>query len=187
MQPRVQMESDSNQEKLEVVVAVFDDHVDASRAAASLRGPGLKIQKISLKDQTTPSQMPDIVYEDINEVTDGSASQGAIIGGAIGAGSGLVFLGVPGLNVAAPIVGFLAGAWIGSIAGIAEADRALEVPDSDAYKRMLAEGKSFVVIGGNESLRWEYEQKLDELGAEAVFQHPPLGHLVRKADGSESR
>lgn len=180
MENREQMDV-SGADKVEVVVAVFESHDGANRAAAALQGPDLKVQKVSRKQSGSVDELPDVIFDDVENLNDGSATKGAVLGGTIGASSGLLFLGIPGLNVAAPIAGMLAGAWIGSIAGLAEADRVLDLPDREDYQQMLAVGKSFVVIAGDEQQRTEYAQTLSQLGADEIFQHPPLGHTVRSA------
>ncbi len=182
MQPGKELSSESGEKGLEVVVGVFRSHDDANRVAASLRGPDLNVQRVSRTDPAAPNQMPEIIYDEIREVDSSNITNGAMMGGAIGAGSGLLLFAIPGLNVAAPIVGALAGAWIGGIAGIDEAHRGIELPNQSDYRQMLAEGKSFVVISGNEAKRNEYGMKMLELGAEDIHQHPPVGQLVRTPD-----
>jgi uncharacterized membrane protein len=179
MEPKQNIQPDPDDEKIEAVVGVFPTHVAASRVAASLRGPDVKVQKISRLDPATPDAMPEIVYDEIEELSPDNVVNGAMLGGAIGGGSGLLFLAIPGLNVAAPIAGMLAGAWIGAVAGVDEAARAIELPNSEDYQSMLAEGKSFVVVAGDENKRFEFGKRLKELGAETIYQHPPLAHVVR--------
>lgn len=179
MQPNENIEPVVENEKLEVVVGVFSTHEDASRVAASLRGPEMTVRKISRVDPATPDSMPEIAYDEIEEIGGENVASGALLGGAIGAGSGLLLLAVPVLNIAAPIAGALAGAWIGAVAGIDEANRAIELPNQEDYRRMLADGKSFVVIAGDEAKRKELGIKLGELGAEDVHQHPPINQTIR--------
>ena len=157
MQPKENIEPETNQEKLEVVIGVFGNHQDASRVAASLRGPETKLQKISRRDPASPDQLPEIVYENIEEIGSDDIASGALLGGAIGAGSGLLLMALPaatvGLAIAAPFAAGLAGAWIGAVAGVDEANRGIELPNQDDYQRLLADGKSFVVIAGDEAKR----------------------------------
>lgn len=171
--------TDNGIQKLEAVVAIFESDADASRVAASLHGPDLKLHRVSRTNQAAADEMPDIVYDEMAKVDNSNTADGMLKGGAIGAGSGLLLLGVPGLNVLAPIVGAIAGAWIGGIAGIDEAVRNNELPNQSDYRRMLSEGKSFVVIAGDEPTRIEYAVRLEELGAIEVHQHPPVHHAVR--------
>lgn len=168
-------------ETIEAVIGVFENSVAASRVAASLRGPEVMVQRVSRKDPTATNELPDIVFDDIEEVGTDDVTNGMVTGGAIGAGSGLLFLGIPGLNVAAPIAGMLAGAWIGGVAGIDEAQRRVRLPNEKDYQKMLADGKSFVVMSGSESERMEYATKMQELGATEVHQHPPVRQVVRDA------
>jgi hypothetical protein len=184
MQPKENIEPTSEEQKLEVAIGVFDTHEDASRVAASLRGPEMKVQKISRADPATPDSMPEIVYDEIEEVSTGNIADGAMLGGAIGAGSGLLLLALPiagagALAVAAPLAAGIAGAWIGSVAGIDEAKRGVELPDQEDYRKMLADGKSFVVIAGDEAKRLDYGNQMKDLGAEEIFQHPPAGQVLR--------
>ena len=167
---------------IEVVVGVFDTHADAGRVAASLRGPNMNMQRVSRSDPAVPSQIPQIVYDDIDEVSSDDIVNGSLKGGAIGAASGLLLLGVPVLNVAAPIIGALAGAWIGAIAGVDEAIRGVELPNQNDYRKMLADGKSFVVIAGEETKRIEYGKQMSNLGAKEIHQHPPVGQMVRNPE-----
>lgn len=164
-------------EEIEAVVAVFDSPEDASRVAASIRSPELQMQRVSRQDGLADDEMPNVIYENFDENDPDEISRGMVTGGAIGAGSGLLFLGIPILNVVAPVAGGIVGAWIGAVAGAADAHRADQLPDKERYQQMLKEGKSFVVISGNESERIEYEAKLRELGVTQTFQHPPIGQL----------
>ncbi|MFT5304402.1 MAG: hypothetical protein ACI87E_004627 [Mariniblastus sp.] len=170
---------------IEAVVGVFSSSDDASRVAASLRGPELKLQRVSRNDPAATDDMPAIVYDDIEQIETKDMTKGLLQGGAIGAGSGLLLLGVPGLNIAAPIAGALTGMFIGGVAGIDEANRGVNLPDKSDYQRMLAEGKSFVVIAGDESIRIDLANKMSELGAEEVHQHPPVLQTVRNANESD--
>lgn len=179
MQPNDNIEPAVDQDKLEVVIGVFDSHENASRVAASLRGPDMKVQKVSRTDPGAPDQMPEIVYDEIEDINSASIANGALLGGAIGAGSGLLLLAVPVLNVAAPIAGAVAGAWIGAVAGIDEANRGIMLPNQEDYRQMLAQGKSFVVIAGDEAKRAKYENLMVELGAKDTHQHPPINQVIR--------
>ena len=158
----------------------FKTHEDASRVAASLRGPDLQLQKVSRRDAAAADELPEIVYDDIDDLSSDNVAKGTLVGGAIGAGSGLFFLGIPGLNIAAPIAGMLAGAWIGAVSGIDETMRGIDLPTQQEYQQMLAEGKSFLVITGSESERIRFGNKMNELGAEMVHQHPPVLSAVRE-------
>ncbi len=183
MQPKQEIE---NSAPIEAVVGVFDDPRDSSRVAASLRSPQLQVQRISRNDPIAAGDMPQLVYDNVEEIGPEDAVHGLLAGGAIGAGSGLLFLGVPGLNVAAPVVGLLAGAWIGGVAGIDETARGIALPNADDYRQMLADGKSFVVIAGDESQRIECEKQMWVLGALQVHQHPPVLQAVRAATNQPS-
>lgn len=179
MEPQQNIKPEEGHDALEVVIGVFDTHFEASRVAASLRGPDVKLQKVSRSDPAAPDQMPEIVYDDIEEIASGDIATGAMLGGAIGAGSGLLLMAVPVLNVLAPIAGALAGAWIGTVAGVDEANRGIELPNQEDYRKMLAAGKSFVVLAGDESKRIDWENKLKELGAIETHQHPPVQQTIR--------
>lgn len=179
MQPRENLEPIAEDEPLEVVVGIFDSHRDASRVAASLRGPELEVKKISRRDPAAPSQMPEIAYEDVDELLPNHVAAGALTGGALGVGSGILLLGVTGLGVAAPVVGLIAGSWIGGIAGLDETKRGIKLPDAEDYQSMLKAGKSFVVIAGDQTTRFEYGAMMKELGAEQIHQHPPLNQVIR--------
>ena len=176
MKPQESIESDH---AIEAVVGIFESQEDASRVAASIRGPDLKFQKVSRRDPAASNEMPEIVYDEIDSIPVKTVSKGLIQGGAIGAGSGLLLLGVPGLNILAPIAGALAGAFIGSVSGADEANRGIELPNQEDYQRLLAEGKSMLVITGSSEERLQYECQLKELGAMETHQHPPLLQAVR--------
>jgi hypothetical protein len=175
---QIEGKMDENQnnvnQKLEAVVGVFRDLSLANRAVTQLRGSDIELHRVSRKDPTAKDEMPEIYYDTVNEVRDDDIVRGVVKGGAIGAGSGLLFIGVPGFNVAAPIFGALAGAWIGALAGIDEAWRGVELPDPIDYSRLLAEGKSFVVISADQATRIKYAAELEKLGATEVHQHPPV-------------
>ncbi len=179
MKPLENIESGSEQTELQVAIGVFNDHENASRVAASLRRSDIPVKKISKVDPAVAGELPRISYEDIDEIDAQNVASGVAVGGAVGLGSGLLFLGIPGLNLAAPIVGSLVGAWIGGIAGVAEADRAIRLPGKDDYQNLLARGKSLVVVAGDESVRKKLGLEMESLGAEQVHQHPPLAHLTR--------
>ncbi len=160
--------------KMEVVVGVFEDAATASRAARQLNGPEVELQRVCRNDPTADQEIGEIYYDRVDHVSETDVARGALTGGAIGAGSGLLFIGVPGLNIAAPIVGALAGAWIGAVAGIDEAWRGVQLPEPSEYAQLLSEGKSFVVIAGDQAERMKYAAKLQELGAVNIHQHPPV-------------
>lgn len=176
MQPKETIEEG---ETIEAVVGIFVDPTDASRVAASMRSPELNLQRVSRRNPAATDDMPDIVYDEIEELSAPNVANGAMLGGAIGAGSGLLLMGVPVLNVLAPIAGGLAGAFIGGVAGVDEANRGIRLPDLEDYQKKLAEGKSIIVISGNETTRLHCENKMKELGAEQTFQHPPVLQSVR--------
>ena len=179
MEPRSELSNDETEHD-ELAIGVFSDHTDASRVAASLRSNELNVRKVSLQDRTAANSIPEVIFEDVEEVDSTSVASGAALGGLIGAGSGLLFLGIPGLNIAAPIAGGLVGSWIGGIAGIDETTRAIEMPGAADFRQMLVDGKSFVVVMGNESTRLAYTEKLKSLGAVEVHNYPPLGHAVKR-------
>lgn len=163
---------------IEVAVGVFDSQDQVNTAAVALRQAGLNVQRVS-QGKGMSSEMPDIVYEDVEEISSGAVAKGAISGGAIGVGSGLLLLGVPVLNVLAPVAAGLAGAWIGAIAGADETNRAVELPGQDEYRALLAKGKSFLVAAGSEKERLQYANVMKEHGALEVHQHPPTRQVVR--------
>jgi len=171
---------DESDKPIEAVVAVFENQTVAQRVAESMRGPEFDVKRVSRRDATAANEMPDIVYDEIESIDNDEITKGVVQAGAIGAGSGLLLLGVPGLNVVAPIAGALAGMFIGGVAGADEANRGIELPDADDYRQMLREGKSFVVIPGDEASRLEYATKLEKLGALKTYQHPPVLQSVRE-------
>lgn len=164
----------------EAVVAAFESQMDAHRVAASLRGPDLDLQQVSRRDPTAADEMPDIVYDQVDHIENDTIAKGVIQGGAIGAGSGLLLLGIPGVNLVAPVAGALAGMFIGGVAGADETNRSIELPNEDDYQQMLLEGKSFIVIAGDEASRMKYAAQMLELGALKTYQHPPVRHAVRQ-------
>lgn len=167
---------------IEVAVGVFESQDQVNIAASKLRESGLNVQKVS-KGPGMASEMPDIIYEDVDEISSGAVAQGALSGGAIGVGSGLLLLGVPMLNVLAPVAAGLAGAWIGAVAGADEANRAVELPGQDEYRKLLADGKSFLVAAGTEEERLRYANVMEDNGALEIHQHPPTNHVVRTTTG----
>lgn len=167
-------------ESIGAVVAVFNSTEDVSRVAASVRNPDIKLQRVSRSDPTSTDELPTLIYDDIEEVSPNSIAVGMLKGGAIGVGSGLLLLGVPILNVAAPFAAGIAGAFIGSVAGVDEAKRGIELPNQDDYRQMLADGKSFIVISGDEAARIRYANQMRSLGAVETYQHPPVLQAVRK-------
>lgn len=176
MEPKDNIEDDST---LETVVGIFKDQSEASRVAASIRSPELDMQRVSRRNHTATDEMPDIVYDPIEEVPTNSVLKGMLQGGAIGAGSGLLLLGIPIANVVAPIGAALAGAFIGAVAGVDESVRGIELPNLEDYKRMLADGKSIIVVSGSEVERIKVENQMKELGAIETHQHPPVRQAVR--------
>ncbi len=174
-----------NHQALAAVVGVFGTHQEANRVATALASAGLNLQRVSRRDPTVSGDMPDIFYDDITAITTQPFINGMLQGGAIGAGSGLLLLGVPGLNILAPIAGALAGIFIGGVAGIDEANRGIELPNQVDYQRMLASGQSFVVISGDEATRIKYGNQMMELGALAIHQHPPVLEAIRTSVQSD--
>lgn len=166
--------SKTQNEAFEAVVGVFENSDSAKRAAIELRRQNVVIQRVSCRDPLADNEMPEIIYDQVEDVEGTDVMGGVLKGGAIGAGSGLLFMGVPGLNVAAPIFGAMAGAWIGGVAAVDEAIRGIELPDKRSYQNLLSEGKSFVVISASESERLEYAKQLEKIGAIRINQHPPV-------------
>lgn len=175
-------DQNSNDEMLEAVVGVFESGSDASRAASELKSDQLQVQQVSRGSSQTDDKMPELIYADVEEVDNTSIADGVMTGGAIGAGTGLLMLGVPLLNVAAPVAGALAGAFIGGVAGADEANRSSELPDLAHYRAALANGKSLVVLHGDQAARLEYANALKRFGATEVHQHPPVLHAVRSEE-----
>ncbi len=163
-----------SENRIEAVVGLFQDAESANRATTEMRLQNVEFQHVSENALNAANQMPEIVYDPVENVKTNDVMGGILKGGAIGAGSGLLFIGVPVLNIAAPITGAIAGGWIGGVAAIDEAIRGIELPDQQTYQQLLAEGKSLVVIFANESDRMEYAKQLKILGAIEVNQHPPV-------------
>jgi len=179
MEPQESIDEGQN---VEAVIGIFETPEDANRAAASMRGPEMELQRVSRRNPTATDEMPNVVYDSIEEVSNNNVAKGVLQGGAIGAGSGLLLLGVPVLNLLAPFAGALAGAFIGGVAGIDEANRGIELPNQEDYRRMIAEGKSIIVINGTESERIKLENQMKGLGAIETHQHPPVLQTVRDAE-----
>lgn len=173
-------ESIEQNQAIEAVVGIFADQVEASRVAASIRGPELKLQRVSRSNPAATDDMPEIIYDEIEEVPTNTVVKGMVQGGAIGAGTGLLVMGVPVLNIFAPIGAALAGAFIGGVAGVDESQRGIELPNKEGYQQALADGKSIIVIAGTAAERLKYENQMKELGAIETHQHPPVRHAVRK-------
>jgi hypothetical protein len=74
----------------------------------------------------------------------------------------------------------LGGALIGGMAGIDEANRHAELPTIDDYRRLISSGKALVIVPGDESFRTRVANELKAIKAEAVHQHPPIGHAVKQ-------
>jgi hypothetical protein len=181
MIPKTMIQPESPDERLEVVVGVFPHTEDSNRVAASLRGPGIRLQRVSIEDPAVPGKMPEMFFDDAEEVEISEVTKGMVTGASIGVGAGLL-VGIPtgalGLAVLAPLTGFLAGAWIG---GVDEAERGIELPNRTDYQQLLEDGKSIVLIAGDEETRIKYGQQMAELGAEKVHQHPPVKQLIRQS------
>lgn len=182
MIPKTMIKPDNPNESLEVVVGVFPTAEDSSRVAASLRGPDIKLQRVSIEDPAVPGKMPQMFFDDIEDVELSDVNKGMLTGAAIGLGAGLL-VGIPtgaiGFVAAAPLAGLLAGGWIGGVAGVDEAQRGIELPNPVDYQQMLSDGKSVVVIAGDEQTRMDYGLQMMQLGAEEVYQHPPIHHAIR--------
>ena len=176
MKPKEKIDDD---QQIEAVVGIFEDPAAASRVAASMRGAEIELQRVSRRNPSATDEMPDIVYDSIEEVSTANVTNGVLQGGAIGVGSGLLLIGIPVLNVLAPIAGGLAGAFIGGTAGVDEANRGIKLPNQEDYQRMLAEGRSIVVIAGTEAQRIVHENEMRELGAIETHQHPPIRQAIR--------
>ena len=177
------MTSKTNNAAIEAVIGIFENSELANRAATELKRQNVAIQRVSRRDPSAANEMPEIIYDEVDDVANADVMNGILKGGAIGAGSGLLFFGVPGLNIAAPIFGAMAGGWIGGIAAVDEAIRGIELPDQQKYQDLLSEGKSFIVISANEAERLQYANQLEKIGATEVNQHPP----VREASFHERR
>ena len=177
------------QEPIHVAIGVFKNADELSRVSASIRSPEIEFQRVSLADPLSTDDLPDIAYDPTEEIKVDDVSQGMKTGGLIGFSAGLL-AGIPtmgtGLIFAAPLAGLLAGAWIGGIAGIDEANRGEELPNEKDYEAMLKDGKALLVISGDEKERSRVGIEMQKLGAEKVYQHPPLHELVRDQPANPS-
>ena len=171
---------------IEAVVGIFECQADASRVATAFGGSDIHMQRVSRRNAVAANEMPEIVYDPIEEIPVSSVAKGVLKGGAIGAGSGLLLLGVPILNILAPIGAALAGAFIGGVAGADEANRCIELPNLEDYQRLLSEGKSIIVISGTEAERMKIENQMRELGAMETHQHPPVLQAVRDPSSKQN-
>ena len=176
MDLRKELES-SEQKPIHVAIGIFPNADQLSRVSASIRNPDIEFQRVSLSDPASTDDLPKIVYDPIDHIEAGDVNQGIKTGSLIGFSSGLL-AGVPmmgsGMFLAAPLAGLLAGAWIGGVAGVAEAHRSEELPSHDDYEAMLKEGKALLVISGDDHEREKAGNEMLELGATKVYQHPPL-------------
>ncbi len=172
----------------QAIVAVFDTPSAAEKALQSIEQQGLRISPVhsqstvsAATDETTRemvSELRTLFYGDAEHVSGTDVLNGIIQGGAIGGASGLVFFAVPVLNFLAPIGGFLGGALIGGMAGIDEANRRIELPSLEDYRKMVRDGRGLVLIFEEEPERRRLENEFVAAGAIAVHQHPPIGHLI---------
>jgi hypothetical protein len=180
--PRNSLSRNEAHHGVEAAVAVFPNQQLAAEAARALSGTGLQVKEVRHRSgdgNDPPRGLEDLEFENVRHVESTDVVSGIVKSGAIGAVSGLLLIGVPVVGLAAPIGGMLAGALIGGMAGVDEKNRAIEQPDLERYNAMLAEGKSLLVMPGDEEARIEYQKQLYDLGAEHVWQHPPTGETVR--------
>ena len=170
---------------IHVAIGVFQNADQLSRVKAAIDFPEIKFQRVSLSDPASADDLPEIVYDPIDHIEAEDVNKGIKTGSMIGFSSGLI-AGLPlmgsGMGFAAPLAGLLAGAWIGGVAGIAEAHRTEDLPSHDEYEAMLKEGKALLVISGDAKEREKVGNEMMELGATKVYQHPPLHHLVRPVE-----
>ena len=184
MEPSETIEN-PEQKPLHVAIGVFENSDDMSRVAASIKGPEVEFQRVSLSDPSTADDIPKIVYAPIENIEAKHVNDGVKTGGMIGFSTGLI-AAIPaigtGVFFAAPLAGLLAGAWIGGVAGVDEAHRGERLPSHDDYEKLLEEGKGLLVISGDEQERGRIENEMRNLGAVDVHQHPPLHEFVRQYD-----
>ena len=184
METKEKLES-SDENPIHVAIGIFPNATDLSRVSSEIDCPEVEFQRVSLSDPASTDDLPEIVYDPIEEVKANDVGEGIAKGGLIGFSSGLL-LALPaigtGLVVAAPLAGLLAGAWIGGVAGIDEALRCEDLPNHDDYEAMLKEGKALLVISGDDKERERVQNEMLRMGAEKVYQHPPLHHVVRNPD-----
>ncbi len=168
------------------LVAVFSSRTTAGSAVRSLDNVGLAFAEISSEPIATNdeqiSALQEMFYSTTHLVDSSDVIDGIAKGAAIGAATGLLFVAVPVVGLVAPLGGALGGALIGGMAGIDESMREAKLPDLENYRQMLGAGKGLVVIPGDESFRCKVENELRILGAEEVYQHPPVGHAFRRTD-----
>ena len=171
----------SKENPVRVAIGIFNKAEDLSRVSASIRCPEIDFQRVSLSDPASTNDLPEIVYDSVDHVEASDVNKGMTRGGLIGFSSGLV-AGLPalgtGLGIAAPLAGMLAGAFIGGVAGIDETHRGGELPSHEDYEAMLREGKGLLVISGDDKERERVQNEMLTLGAEKVYQHPPLHHVI---------
>lgn len=172
--------STSQPNNIEAVIGVFATQGKLETARQSLNDEGVETRRIAYGEDSHYPETPNVVYDETEKVTANDVVDGVVKGAAVGAASGLLLVAIPGIGIAGPIAGALGGGFIGGIAGIDESDRGAEQPNREDYRKLLAGGKSLLIIAGNEIERQKYALKLQELGAESVNQHPPADSVVHK-------
>lgn len=153
------------------VVASFDQHDQAIRAANQLRQSGFTTEEINVvtKEENRTSSNEEF-YDD--DVTDGVLTGGTIggIGGLLAGAGALLIPGVGPILATGPIAAAISGAAIGGIAG-GLIDYGIPAEASSRYEEKVARGESITVVKTSLAKVNQAAQVLRKNGAVEVEVH----------------
>jgi hypothetical protein len=169
------------------VVAVYGDVVQADLAVRDLESVGLGGDHVSLirrqfdPDPTTAAEMR-LGDDSMKDAAVGGAI-GSVAGAAgaatlISAGMGMVLMTGP----LAVLTGAIVGALLGAMRGWGVHDKSLE-----KYEKLVAEGKTLVVVSGSTTEVSRAEQLLRLTDAESVDMHMRTGDDSHEVDDRLTR
>ena len=165
-------------EKHATAVGLFEDQFTAREAISLLIQNGIERSQIRQVAAGRNEHDLDLEFSKIEDVLPIDAANGIAKGASVGAIAGLVGFAVPGiglgLGIATSIAGALGGGLIGGMAGIDEAVRSRDQPKLVDYQELLRQGKSILVVVGDESLRMKAENCMKQAGAKTTMQYPPV-------------
>lgn len=159
------------------VVAIFDRHDSAEKAAREIKDQGLRTEDISIvakQDDETEGTNTQATMSTLGKPKNDNISDGVVTGGILGGLAGLLIgagsMVIPGLGIVAaagPITGLLSGAVTGGIVG-GLVDLGIPENRSRQYETDIKAGKVLFSMKAEEDTINRVASILRENGAESV-------------------
>jgi hypothetical protein len=171
------------------LVAVFENQKMAAAVVDHLNQAGFDQNKIGLITHDVKAEYPNLETPKVHETTNSKLESGALKGAGIGVGVAAGFGAAVGVLAASPAIAIgamiyagFAGALIGGMGGVdnADLDDSVNLPTPEEYQSLLDEGKSLLVIGGTHDELMKAETIVKNLPHASANLHRLHGHLFHE-------